>query len=371
MLRCSECGRQLKKGEVCQCSVNSVTISESSRHLGGLKIIIALIALVGIAGCVMLVVFLGKGQNGESSLGEDAANEAYSVTENEKDTQSESAEEQTEESTLQAEEQTEESTLHILQAKYQAGELEYIEARQGLNEIDTVSLEGKDVDIFLELSKSIEQKLTETAKMYAEADEYENLFVYLEEILREVPKDNVALELRESYKIDCLRYLEEKSVSLMEKGYKKKARSLLQEAIVYYPDPDDIQELLDELNKQIQEKEEEEKEKETESVLEKDYIFENSDSSYLKESDLENMSIKEINYAKNEIYARHGRTFQSKELQEYFNSKKWYQELDKIDWKEFDAHPDKYQLNDYELKNAVLLKNKEFSMDSKGYQLDQ
>lgn len=370
MLRCSKCGRQLKKGEVCQCSVNSVPKSEPSRHSGGLKILIALIAVVGIAGGIILVVFLGKGRSDESFLGTDAANEAYGVTENGKDAQSESVEDTQSES---AEEQTEESELQMLQAKYQAGELEYIETRQGLNEIDTASLEGEDVDIFLELSESVEQELRETAETYAEADEYENLFVYLEEILREVPKDRAALELRESYKIDCLRYLEERSVSLMEKGYEKKARSILQEAIVYYPNPDDIQELLDDLDKQIQEKQEkkEKKEKEAESVLEKDYIFENSNSSYLKESDLENMSIKEINYAKNEIYARHGRTFKSKELQEYFNSKKWYQELDKIDWEEFDAHPDKYQLNDYELKNAVLLKNKEFSMDSKGYQLDQ
>lgn len=365
MLRCSKCGRQLKKGEVCQCSADPVTISEPSRHLGGLKIIIALIVFVGIAGCVIVAAFLGKGQSGESFSETDVANGTYSVTENKKDVQSESADEQT-----NTDEQTEESVLQILQAKYQEGELEYIDARKKLNEIDTASLEGEDVDIFLELSENVEQELMETAETYAEADEYENLYVFLEEILSEVPKDSAALKLRESYKRDCLHYLEERSASLMDKGYKKKAKNLLQNALTYYPDPDDIQELLDDLDKQIQEKKKKE-EKETESILEKDYIFENSDSSYLKESDLENMSIKEINYAKNEIYARHGRTFQSRELQDYFNSKKWYQELDKVDFKEFDAHPDKYQLNDYELKNAVLLRNKEFSMDSKGYQLDQ
>ena len=48
------------------------------------------------------------------------------------------------------------------------------------------------------------------------------------------------------------------------------------------------------------------------------YIFPNSDTEYLTKSDLSGMSKSEINLAKNELYARHGRKFKSKELQEYF-----------------------------------------------------
>ena len=54
------------------------------------------------------------------------------------------------------------------------------------------------------------------------------------------------------------------------------------------------------------------------------YIFPNSDTEYLTKSDLSGMSKSEINLAKNELYARHGRKFKSKELQEYFESKDWY-----------------------------------------------
>ena len=49
------------------------------------------------------------------------------------------------------------------------------------------------------------------------------------------------------------------------------------------------------------------------------YIFPNSDTEYLTKSDLSGMSKSEINLAKNELYARHGRKFKSKELQEYFD----------------------------------------------------
>ena len=55
-----------------------------------------------------------------------------------------------------------------------------------------------------------------------------------------------------------------------------------------------------------------------------DYILPDSDKEYLTSSDVAGLSVREINYAKNEIYARHGRKFDSKELREYFESKSWY-----------------------------------------------
>lgn len=56
-----------------------------------------------------------------------------------------------------------------------------------------------------------------------------------------------------------------------------------------------------------------------------DYIIPDSDARILNEEDLEELSSKELTYARNEIYARHGRIFKSSELQEYFSSKDWYE----------------------------------------------
>lgn len=56
------------------------------------------------------------------------------------------------------------------------------------------------------------------------------------------------------------------------------------------------------------------------------YILPDSDSRKLKKSDLAGMTAQQLSYAKNEIYARHGRVFKSSELQDYFNEKDWYEE---------------------------------------------
>ena len=44
----------------------------------------------------------------------------------------------------------------------------------------------------------------------------------------------------------------------------------------------------------------------------------------LSRKDLSNLTLKGLCYAKNEIYARHGRKFKAKELQNYFNWQEWY-----------------------------------------------
>lgn len=58
------------------------------------------------------------------------------------------------------------------------------------------------------------------------------------------------------------------------------------------------------------------------------YILPDSDSRKLTKSDLAGMTAQQLSYAKNEIYARHGRVFKSSELQDYFNEKDWYEEND-------------------------------------------
>ena len=96
-----------------------------------------------------------------------------------------------------------------------------------------------------------------------------------------------------------------------------------------------------------------------------DYVLPDSDTVRLTEEDIADLSLQEINYAKNEIYARHGRKFQSKELRDYFNSKDWY--VGTIDGADFDDGV----LSQIERDNIKLLTNAEFSMDPNGYQLDQ
>ena len=96
-----------------------------------------------------------------------------------------------------------------------------------------------------------------------------------------------------------------------------------------------------------------------------DYILPNSDSELLTLDDIKDLSLQEVNYAKNEIYARHGRKFKSKELQNYFNSKSWYKGT--IDPENFSEA----SLSSIEGKNARLLSDREFSLDPNGYKLDQ
>ena len=104
---------------------------------------------------------------------------------------------------------------------------------------------------------------------------------------------------------------------------------------------------------------------EAEDVLNNDYIISYSDTVLLTNADVAGLSLQEINYAKNEIYARHGRKFKSTELQNYFNSKSWYHGT---------VAPENFtnsMLSSVEQKNAEFLSDVEFSMSPNGYQLDQ
>ncbi|WP_458407204.1 YARHG domain-containing protein [Anaerotignum sp.] len=83
--------------------------------------------------------------------------------------------------------------------------------------------------------------------------------------------------------------------------------------------------------------------------FEPEYILPESDQKYLKKSDLFGLTEEECRLARNEIYARHGRIFKDKTLQEYFNSFDWY--VPKI-------QPDDFRediLNKYEVANKDLI----------------
>ena len=83
-----------------------------------------------------------------------------------------------------------------------------------------------------------------------------------------------------------------------------------------------------------------------------DYIIAYSSTKYLSRSDLKGLSQREINLAKNEIYARHGRTFKNQSLQDYFDSKDWYEP--QYDPEEFDEIENEV-FNKYEKANTEFL----------------
>lgn len=55
-----------------------------------------------------------------------------------------------------------------------------------------------------------------------------------------------------------------------------------------------------------------------------EYIIPFSDSTYISYSDLSGFTQTEVMLARNEIYARHGRKFNTDSIREYFESKSWY-----------------------------------------------
>ena len=56
-----------------------------------------------------------------------------------------------------------------------------------------------------------------------------------------------------------------------------------------------------------------------------DYIMPAASERTLTESDIGRLTLKGICYLKNELYAKHGRKFTTRQLQDYFSSKSWYQ----------------------------------------------
>ena len=116
-------------------------------------------------------------------------------------------------------------------------------------------------------------------------------------------------------------------------------------------------------------KEDADKEDKNKEDKNRDYILPASNTKLLTSSDIAGLSLKELNYAKNEIYARHGRKFDSNELRTYFESKSWYE--GKYSAADFDANYSARLLSDTERKNAEFLKNAEYAMSGGGYQLDQ
>ncbi len=99
------------------------------------------------------------------------------------------------------------------------------------------------------------------------------------------------------------------------------------------------------------------------AVSESDYIFYDSALRYLTDADVSGMSLQQLCYARNEIYARRGYIFQSLELREYFGSKPWYSPTLPAD--SFSESV----FNEFETANIALLKQHEYAINPNGYQL--
>lgn len=85
------------------------------------------------------------------------------------------------------------------------------------------------------------------------------------------------------------------------------------------------------------------------------YILPESNTRYLDYDDLADLDGYDLVLARNEIYARHGRLFDSEELQEYFNKCTWYNGT--ISPADFDDSV----LNQYERANVDFILQKEYS----------
>lgn len=91
-------------------------------------------------------------------------------------------------------------------------------------------------------------------------------------------------------------------------------------------------------------------EKEPQQNAEKgDFYFPESNSRYLADEEISKYSSSDLELAKNEIYARHGRIFVTQRIADYFNGKSWYKGT--ISPEEFDAQQDSI-FNEFESANV-------------------
>lgn len=80
------------------------------------------------------------------------------------------------------------------------------------------------------------------------------------------------------------------------------------------------------------------------------YILPDSNLRYITREEITSFSKEALRLARNEIYARHGRKFESEDLRQYFESQPWYNGY--LSQEEFDDGV----LNEYERENLDLLK---------------
>lgn len=292
-------------------------------------------SVLGMAGIVGAMIFFPYESEASQGVNEDEPKDNASVIQ---------------EPDEQEAEQEKSTGLNKVMKEYEAGNLNYIQAKEALAQIDEEALEGEEAEKILDFQEKLETDLKEQMSQLAAASEYKEIMETLQNMENAGGGDDETLnQLKDNYEAEYIFYLDTESRKLAEAGKQKEAVNMLEEARAFVDDYQAVENLIMDIQS---------------GVIGGEYIIPDSNSRYLTESDIQNLSIREINYAKNEIYARHGRKFQSHELQNYFNSKSWYRGI---------IEPSDFQqsvLNDYEKKNAELLSKREFSMESGGYKLD-
>ncbi len=96
-----------------------------------------------------------------------------------------------------------------------------------------------------------------------------------------------------------------------------------------------------------------------------DYLLPEADTRNYTEDEIRSMPPQVICYAKNEIYARHGRKFVSAELTAWFGIQPWY--YGTVEPEAFDPNA----LNSYETANIALLEKVERELGEDSYTLDR
>ena len=261
---------------------------------------------------------------------------------NSKDTEDASKEEETAES---------DSSISQIKSDYQKGTLDYAGVKNALAKLDTDKLESKEAEEVLALQEQTEKDLEDSLEKSAKSSDFESILKKLSKQKEELKdEDELITKLSEKYEPEYILYLDTESKNLLAQGKKDDALKLLKNGKTLVEDTDAVDNLIEEAE---------------EGVTGGDYILPESNSRYLTDADVSGLTLQQLNYAKNEIYARHGRKFDSKELQNYFGSKSWYNgSVNAADFKET-------VFNEYEKKNAEFLRQKEFAMHDGGYQLDQ
>lgn len=98
-----------------------------------------------------------------------------------------------------------------------------------------------------------------------------------------------------------------------------------------------------------------------EDYLQQVYIFPHSDSEYLTEDQVREYDADTLRIGRNEIFARHGVTFDSEDLQSYFEGMPWYEGT--ISVSDFDSDS---VFNEYEKANVELIKKIEDELNNVG-----
>lgn len=89
------------------------------------------------------------------------------------------------------------------------------------------------------------------------------------------------------------------------------------------------------------------------NLMDEDYILPDSSTKYLTIEDISHLSHEDLCLARNEIFARHGRIFKTREIADYFSSMSWYNGTVPAD--RFDSNV----LSDIEKANVKLIQKYE------------